>query len=141
MWYIWRWLRNNFYLNFSGTQKDFVNERMDLKDDSIKEKTLKNPDAFVKSFEDGKYPVLSASWTSIQPENVWYINGYFYYSDNVKITNTSYDFIVQNWEIKFWFWHSALSSGKNVDFAWTVSFDSDGLPWKWSKNIFYTINN
>lgn len=87
----------------------------------------------MKSFDDGKYPILlekSISW------KLWSIISY---SDG-KIYNWGWlvlwndkpiDFIIQNGEIKFGRSHSFISDWRNVDYAWEIITDVNGNILKW----------
>jgi hypothetical protein len=41
------------------------------------------------------------------------------------------DFIIQNWKVKIWEWHSKISGWKNVNYAWEVVTDIDGNILEW----------
>ena len=119
--------------SFDSAKKLFIKGRLELMDDDILKNNVDDVDKFIKSFDDGKYPILARAWSFSDGHYVDFSNGRFIESDG-SILDDSLDFIVQNRNIKFWFWHSALSWGKNVEFAGTISFWDNGLPYSWSNN-------
>jgi len=121
-----------------ATKKDvsFRIERLDLMSSEILKQNLNNPDKYVSSFANWKYPKLlgSSKWWkihNISNRTDWLLR------DNLweKITSQEnpVDFIIQNWEIKFGSSHSWISKKKNVDYAWEIYTDSS---WK-----IISINN
>ena len=114
---------------------------MALMDDDVLKKNLESPDEFIRSFDDGKYPMLIEAdefWKRIvlKPEN-WKIVDWYWNS----VKNKKVDFIVieTNWEdwIVFWENHSYLSNWKNVNYAWQVEFDSNwNINW-WSNGSWH----
>jgi len=104
--------------------------------EEIYEKALKDPDSFKKSFDDGKYPKLLGSSSGWDNYDVLSSTNYLKdlnwdYIDHTDIKPI--DFILQNWELKFWSSHSHISKKKNVDYAWEIITDST---WK-----ILSINN
>ena len=130
--------RTKILWNFSWSQKDLVNERLspEYMSPEVLKKNLENPDDFIKSFDDGKYPNLDTPWPISNWYDIWFNNWYFIEAD-WTILKGSLDFIVYKWDIKFWVWHSSLSWWKNIDFAGTVQFDNNGLPYSWSNNSWH----
>jgi hypothetical protein len=123
---------------FDKAMQEHIIWRLAIIDDEVLlKKYLDNSDEFINSFKDGRYPVLSKPWTYSNWYYVWYKNGIFINKDLSLLEDVNYDFIVQNWEIKFWVWHSAISWWKNVDFAGTIHFDSNWIPYSWSNNSWH----
>jgi hypothetical protein len=75
----------------------------------------------------------SSKWLKINIQNTkdWILRN----EKNEIITSKTYpiDYILQNWEIKFWSSHSYFSNWKNIDFAWEIYTDTT---WK-----IISINN
>ena len=106
-------------------------------DDDILKNNVDDVDKFIKSFDDGKYPTLGRVWLNgTRYDTIEYENWKFLF-DGSTLRDENIDFIVQKWEVKFWFWHSYISWWKNIDFAWNIRFDSDGIPYSWSNNSWH----
>ena len=112
-------------------------------DTDILEKNLKNPDTFVKSFEDGRYPVLlkdnilqdkkfikyiDVSYNKEQ----WFVDDDYDFlseedkNDILEELSWAYIYIIQNWELliakKLNSRHSDLAQWENIEYWWEVFF-------------------
>lgn len=156
----WFKFSNKIETKFDKSKVDFIKNRMDQMDQDILKKNLDNPDAFVKSFEDGKYPNLKeidvtgeSYWLIYKDWKIRTINNYSLDSKNIN-----YVLLNENWNFRLVFWqnHSYLSQWKNVEYAWSIKFNSnwfisyvDNWSWHykpdfsdkiWINNVIKTFN-
>lgn len=136
--------KNTLIKTADKSKRWFIMERLGKMDDAILTKNLDNVDGFIKSFQDGSYPVLMSAdeyWERLVLKNVWWKIVDWYW--NIISDRTKVDFIVTKWAewkdwIVFWTNHSFLSDWKNVNYAWEIYFDSNwNITWWGNRSWHY----
>ncbi len=127
----WEYINKFDYLgvkivgSFDKTMQEHIFKRMWMMDEDILKKNLDDPDWFIKSFEDGKYPML------IDADYTWR-NYWLKLSESWKLKMSNWnrvwytDFVIfKDWSIALWENHSYISGWKNVLFAWWIDISQN----------------
>ena len=124
-------LVSNINKKYNIKNSNHIISRIDLMDHTLQQKAINYPNEYIKSFENGKYPMLNKIQTKTNCDKCRIYSNY----TNIKkwklrdyrgfhFNSQTFDFIIQNWNIKIWRWHSYISNWENIDFAWELVFNS-----------------
>jgi hypothetical protein len=105
--------------------KEFT-QRMWRMDEYMLNEYLNNPDKYIDAYrKNGKYNMLKEPWLKWRKDIVLFKNWKFTDNNGITLNDIGWvDYVIQNWEMKYGFWHSFIAEWKNVDYAWTIGFQN-----------------